>query len=204
MMKNFVKIIKLNCTPTIRVLFCMGMLICMFLFSGCHSPASKQVESGTSLDIDMFDSIVNSVFEANGFEDTGKFSYKMVTENGQRHYVVNYLFPARNDLAHWIVAISVAKSGKYINPAEYDAIQKTIQSPSNEKPGKRYMDVELINIPTGFAPRGLFSGMAFTTPDDKYDIRILLSDMLPSSVTPPSFDHDAAARMMLALYSKKS
>jgi hypothetical protein len=202
-MKNYQKPRKSNRTRIIRLVPSIGLLIFMFLSYGCNYPASTQIDADKSHGIDKFDAIINSVFEANGFLDADRFSNKLVRENGQRHYVVNYLFPTQNDINHWIVAISVAKSGEYINPAEYDAIQKTLQRPSNEKLGKRYMDVDLINIPTSFAPRGLFSGMVFTTPDDTYDIRILLSDMLSDNATPPNFDHDAAARMILELYTKK-
>ena len=203
-MKNYNNHLKLNGTTNIRLFLRMGMLICMFSIYGCNYTSSNQIDLDKSHDIVIFNSIVNSVFETNGFLDADQFSNKLVKENGQRHYVVRYLVPAQNELTHWIVVISVAKSGEYINSAEYDALQKTLQSQSNEKLGKRYMDVDLINIPSSFAPRGLFSGMVFTTPDDKYDIRILLSDLLPENATPPSFDHDAAARMILELYTKKS
>ena len=64
------------------------------------------------------------------------------------------------------------------------------------------MDVDLINTVTDFAPHGMFSGIVFTTLDSKYDIRILLSDMLPKDVVPPKFDHDAVGRLILEMYSK--
>lgn len=195
---------KLNRVVNIRAISRMGLLIFMLLFYGCDQTHLKQIDSNSAHDIEIFDAIVNSVFEANGFLDADKFSYKLVKENGQRHYVVNYLFPGQNDLNHWIVAISVAKAGEFIDPDEYEALRKTLPGTSKEKLGKRYMDVELINIPSSFAPRGLFSGTVFTTLDDQYDIRILLSDMLPENITPPRFDHDAAARMILERYTKKS
>lgn len=175
----------------------------MLLFYGCDSNSLKPNNFGQLHGIENFDEIINLVFEFNGFLDAAIFQKKLVIENVQRHYVVNYTAPNQNELTHWIIVISVAKSGEYIDSAKYDAIQKTLKGTPIEKIGKRYMDVDLINTASSFAPRGMFTGMVVTTHDDKYDIRILLSDMLEDDATPPNFDHEGIAKMILELYARK-
>jgi hypothetical protein len=110
-----------------------------------------------------------------------------------------------NDQAHWIIAISVAEAGEYINIDKYKSNEKT--HPTLLKPvyAKRFIDVDFINIPTSYAPRGLFSGMAATTLDDKFDIRIMVSNLLPDDIPPPAFDHDHIAEMTFtSYYAEKS
>lgn len=178
------------------------LLLTSFTFYACGSNTINSTETGQLKGTDRFDSIVQQVFKNAGLMDSTKFSFNLVTGDGERHYVVKYLTPAKDDLTHWIVAVSVAEAGKYIDPIEYDAILKTL--PEGNKPvlGKRYMDVDLINKATDFAPPGMFSGNAFTTNDEKYDIRILLSDMLPKDATPPKFNHDAVGSEILEMYNK--
>ena len=183
--------------PT-RVMF----LLSVFAFYACGSNAINSTETEQPGDIDRFDKIVPQVFKNVGLMNNARFSFNIVTGDGEPHYVVKYLNPASDEMSQWIVAVSVAFAGKYIDPDKYDAIQKTLQTGNSPALGKRYMDVDLINTATDFAPPGMFSGMVFTTLDGKYDIRILLSDMLPKDVVPPKFDHDAVGRLILEMYSK--
>jgi hypothetical protein len=177
-------------------------LLALFAIYSCASNATEAIEAERPSGIDIFDTIVPKAFKNAGLMDGARFSFNTVTGTGEKHYVVKYLVPANEEMAHWIVAVSVAEAGKYIDSNKYDAIQKTLPPGNNPTLGKRYMDVDLINTATDFAPQGMFSGIVFTTFDSKYDIRILLSDMLPEDTVPPKFDHNAVGRMILDLYNK--
>ena len=113
--------------------------------------------------IHRFDGIVESALESHGFKKPDRFSYKVVEEGQQRHYVVRYLWepdPAEiDDLVHWIAAISVAKAGTFIDSTRYEAIEKAYPAASRPKYAKRYLEADDINISTNYAPKGMFSGM---------------------------------------------
>lgn len=187
-----------------RLAFISSIHLMLFLIiSACASNTTNDTKTNHSEGLDRFDTIVPQALKTAGLMDSNKFSFNIVKHTDERHYVVRYLIPAKDDLKHWIVAVSVAPAGKYIDIAKYEETQKAF--PKGFKPimGKRFMDVDIMNVPTDFAPPGMFSGMAYTTPDGKYDVRILLSDLLPKDSIHPKFDWDSVGRKILELYNKE-
>lgn len=181
----------------------MAIILWPLIHSGCSIPNKKE---GTG--IHRFDAIVESVLERQGFKKPDRFIYKVVEEGQQRHYVVRYLWepdPAKiDDLAHWIAVISVAKAGTFIDSARYEAIEKAYPAASSPKFAKRYLEADDINISTNYAPRGVFSGMIVTTLDNRYDVKIMASNLLPDDIPPPTFDHDSIGKMILEKYATQS
>lgn len=189
-------------TPTLRGAAIAVAIICVFGF-GCDRKKLQKTP-----DIQTFDSIVDSTLKKYGFKDKDRFEFKMVTQAGQRHYVSKYLFDRgqqkTDDQAHWIVAISVAKAGEFIDVAQYAKNEK--EHPTASKPiyARRYVDVDFINIPTSYSPVGLFSGMSMTTIEERFDIRIMASNLLPDGVSPPEFYQNKVGRMILERYAALS
>ena len=107
--------------------------------------------------MDRFDTIVPQALNAAGLMDSNKFSFNIVKHTDERHYVVRYLTPAKDNLTHWIVAVSVAPASTCIDIAQYEETQKAFPKGFKPTMGKRFMDVDKINVATDFAPPGMFS-----------------------------------------------
>jgi hypothetical protein len=56
----------------------------------------------------------------------------------------------------------------------------------------------------GFGPGGGAFGLTFTTSDGKFDIRIIISNLLPNEVEMPDFDIIETAKRISQLYDRKS
>jgi hypothetical protein len=181
----------------------IAIIALTFQNAGCAGSKKKY-----KADIELFDSIVDQVLDTNGYKNPKQFSFQRIDEGQQRHYVVNYLMEQTqekpNAHEHWILTISVAEAGDFIDIAKYEANEKTHPTVLKPAYAKRYIDVDFINIPTSYAPSGLFSGMAATTLDEKFDIRIMVSNLLPGDVQPPEIDFDRIGKMIFDSYVLKS
>ena len=180
----------------------IALIVLLLSTAGCPKN-TDQTDQG----IEKFDAIIASILTANGLMDAQRFNFQRVEEAERRHYVTTYRFDAGiekdNHIGHWIAVITVAHAGELIDIASYRANQK--RHPTTKEPAyaKRLMDVDIINVPTSYTPRGMFSGLCMTTLDEQFDVRIMASNLLPDNVAPPAFEHDKIGKMILEAYASQ-
>lgn len=163
--------------------------------AGCAVGARSRSQACSPASLD---DIVSVVLREEGY-GSGRFHLKDVREGSKRHFLAVYAFPAQApvELAHWMLEVSTAPAGGLIDEAAYaSAADPTVQAPL----GSRYMAVDRINVRTSYAPPGLFTGIAFTTRDGRFDIQITASNLLPDRVAAPRFDANELGARMLARY----
>ncbi|MBI3188048.1 MAG: hypothetical protein HYZ31_09340 [Gammaproteobacteria bacterium] len=188
-----------HAVPELHFIVRAMSLCCLILcFAASAAPVSN---ANSATDPSRLDTVIRQVLQQHGYLDSKQYKYHLVSDKGEQHHVIR-LIAAPDEHQHWIIAISAALSGVYINPTEYDELQARAGNTGKEPMGKRFIDKDMYNIQTIYAPPGVFSGIVVTTADNRYDIRVMLSNMLPESMVPPNFDHDLVTRQILTEYEK--
>ncbi|MGD9217460.1 MAG: hypothetical protein PVJ84_21790, partial [Desulfobacteraceae bacterium] len=96
---------------------------------------------------------------------------------------------------HYICSISVASAGTFINPQQYQKEYNRLQNDHKRASPDRWQQRLLLDFPDigsraqwghiSAGPGGASFQLMFTTSDGRYDIKALISNLLPENVESP-------------------
>jgi hypothetical protein len=150
--------------------------------------------------VPIWDEIVTEAFFADAMRAGTAIDYAVETAAGTRSYVASVRFsPSAADDAVYVVAVAVTPAGGFLDPEEVERARAA--SP----PDTLVRDFPEIGLrarsePLFFGPSGAAYGVAFTTGDGKYDVKVSLAARPAGDLPDPDFDPYAAARRLEALY----
>jgi hypothetical protein len=165
-------------------------------------------QGAAGADLDVFDEIVTRAEMAAGFDRPHPFSFEVDQEDGARVYAADVAFARTARAQRYLCAVMVTAGGRLL---DVDAHQRrrarfegepghTAESLAGEFPSiGRRAQRELF----AFGPGGAAFGLTFTTTDGKFDVRVMLSNLLPRSAEVPAFDVDETARRISLLYDER-
>lgn len=182
--------------PTARWTWWAALTV-LVLVAACAAGSRSRPEGNP---LAPLDGVVGSVLRGEGY-GTGRFLLSEVREPGSEHFIATYMLggpgsPPRQE-GHWILEVSIAVAGGLIDAAAYAAAA----DPNARPPiGSRYLQVDRINVRTSYAPPGMFTGIAFSTNDGRFDVQVTTSNLLPEGVSAPEFDANVLGARILARY----
>lgn len=161
-------------------------------------------------ELKKFDKLITRELVAAGFKQTIQFSFKVSESEKTRVYESAYQFKQRSPEEHYTCSISVAPAGVLLDPHEYERRRADAGQRAANRRGE-YLSEEFPSIGKralrqvfGAGPGGAAYGLTFTTSDGKFDIRIMVSNLLPEGVKDPDFDILKTAQNISRLYEHKS
>lgn len=153
-----------------------------------------------------FDRIVDKNLLAAGFENDALLSFKIIKQANARIYEGSYQFSRKKSAEHYLLSISVAKAGQFLDVPSYQMRLATAKQQVPER-GEEYLAHEFPDIGMraqrnffGAGPGGAAHGLTFTTADGKFDVRIMVSSLLPEGIKDPNVGIDAMARKIAERY----
>jgi len=187
------------------VRLCLAVAGFVLLFAS-SPPAAELPVSKAGLAV--FDDIITRTEMARGFKRAIPFSFNVHEETNTRLYVGVYEFRRMSPKEHYVFSAVVALAGVLLDVREYERRRAEFerQPDLNEDAlraefpaiGKRAMR----NI-FGFGPGGAGYGLTFTTSDERFDVRIAVSNLLPANVEPPDFRVYETAQRVSYLYDAR-
>jgi hypothetical protein len=153
----------------------------------------------------VFDDIITRAEMARGLEREIPFSFDVHEENEARLYVGVFEFPRMRPREHYVFSAVVARAGVLLDVREYERRRAEFERQPNVSEDALRAEFPAIgkraqrNI-FGFGPGGAGYGLTFTTSDGTFDVRIAVSNLLPSSVKTPNFRVFETARRISYLY----
>lgn len=151
-----------------------------------------------------WDGIATEAYFINAMRAGTAIDYSVETAAGTRSYVASVrLPPSAADDSVYVATVSVAPVGGFLDPKEVERARAA--SP----PDSLARDFPAIGLrarsePLFFGPGGTTYGVAFTTGDGGYDVKVTLATRLSGDLPDPGFDPHAAAQRLEALYRKRS
>jgi len=161
-------------------------------------------------DLKSFDRIITRNCLAAGYRDSVPLSFGVAEQDSTRVYWSEYEFRRTDVGDHYTSSITVAKGGTLLDPqAHEERYQKTKRDSADR--GEQYLLSQFPDIGKRAhwdvlvaGPGGAAFGLTFTTSDGRYDVRIIVSNLLPAGVDEPDFDIDGTARRISALYDRSA
>lgn len=148
-----------------------------------------------------WDEIATKAYFADAMRAGTAIDYSIEKADGARRYVASVRLSASAgaDDAGYVAAVAVAPAGVFLDPKEVERARAA--SP----PDTLARDFPAIGLrarsePVFFGPGGATYGVAFTTGDGKYDVKVTLAASPIGAQSDPSFDPHAAARRLETLY----
>lgn len=161
--------------------------------SGCvHAPAARPVRVEQWVDPrDLM----------NAFEPPLRLESRFVREGEVQSLLAEYAFARRHPDEHYVVVVSVAPAGHFLDAARYEA-RRAASDLSEQQARAEFPEIGLRAQREffGFGPGGAAYGLTFTPRDGRCDVRILVSNLLPEEVPTPELDLEALARRLEARY----
>jgi hypothetical protein len=174
----------------------------------CTSPPSAAELPIHKAGLTLFDDIITRMEMARGFEREIPFSFNVHEESNARVYVGVYEFPRTRPAQHYVFSAVVAPAGVLLDVREYERRRAEFERQPNlsedalraEFPaiGKRAQRDVLT-----FGPGGAAYGLTFATSDGTFDVRIVVSNLLPATVEPPNFRVYETAHRISYLYDTR-
>lgn len=166
-------------------------------FTACSSNSPSIIHSG----FDIFDSFLNNQFVKNKLNQDYPLEFIVDTLDNKKSYSYTLKFNQINENQYYLFGVAVAKAGVLLNADELKSDKKNADSSLNEinfpRIGKR------AKRETGFfGPGGSSYGLVFTTTDGLYDVKIVVSMLLPENVDSPDIDIRHAARTISNIYDE--
>jgi hypothetical protein len=167
--------------------------------------------AGTGVtDLTFFDGIITKEVVAAGYRPSVPLTFTVHADDSTRVYVGEYEFPRTDPADHYTASITVAKAGALLDPETYAADYEDTKRNSADRSAE-YLLSQFPRIGkrahwdlSGAGPGGAYFGLTFTTSDGRYDVRIVVSNLLPASVKhDPEFDIEATARRISELYDSR-
>jgi hypothetical protein len=122
------------------------------------------------------------------------FSFEVLEEDTARVYTARVIFVPTSPRQHYQCSVIVMSGGRLL---DVDAHQESV---AGEFPpiGRRAQREYLVLGPSGAA-----FGLTFTTTDGRFDVRVMLGNLLPTGADVPDFDIDETARRISLLYDER-
>lgn len=160
-------------------------------------------------DLKSFDRIITRDLLAAGYRDSVPLSFGVVDQDSTRVYWSEYQFARADPAEHYTCAVTVAKAGQLLDRREHEERYRRFQRDYADR-GPAYLLHEFPHIDRraqrefiAFGPGGAAFGLTFTTSDGRYDVRIVVSNLLPNSIEEdPDCDVDSTAKTISELYDK--
>lgn len=175
---------------------CCALGVILAVASGCATWARPVADPDPLAPLAR---VVAAVLRDEGYA-APPFRLAETCDAGSRHFVAVYTFdgPAgtRSEAPHWLLEVSIAVVGGLIDAA---ALADATVPP---RLGSRFVEVDRINVRTTYAPPGMFTGIAFSTLDQRFDVRITRSNLLPDGVAAPPFDAYELGATILGSYRR--
>jgi len=156
----------------------------------------------------VFDDIITRAEMARGLEKEIPFSFDVYEENEARIYASAFEFPRTRPREHYVFSVIVARAGMLLDVREHEQRRAEFERQPNASEDALRAEFPAIgkraqrNI-FGFGPGGAGYGLTFTTSDGTFDVRIAVSNLLPSSVEAPHFRVFETAQRISYLYDER-
>jgi hypothetical protein len=182
-------------------------------FAGCapKPPATPVAERSNSTAINpsaraaVFDSLITRELIAEFWSPAPafKFASTIPTAPAQaiKHFTAELEFARQNEQQHYIVDVALAEAGHYL---QANTFQQRKDS-DIQRDAAAIADYPAIGARAkreflGAGPGGAAYGLTFTTTDQRFDVRITVSNLLPENITAPTFDVDGLAQRLSQSY----
>jgi hypothetical protein len=154
----------------------------------------------------VFDSFLNEKFIKSNINQNRDFDFKIDNIDNKRSYSYTLKFKQTSENQYFLFGVVVAKAGVLLNKDEYEAERKKIE---RKKSDPSVLETQFPNIgkramkETGFfGPGGSSYGLVFTTSDGLYDVKLVISLLLPDTIDSPEIDIRNAAQLISNAYDK--
>lgn len=163
----------------------------LLLSSGCIGQETKH----------PFDGIIDKQL----FKEALTFEFNREANDGSRSYSYNFEFDKTSEAQHYLFLVTVVNAGDLLDLEEYTTIRLSLAN----KPDVLARDFPDIGKrarrdPPSFGPGGSTFGLTFTTSDERYDVRLVVSNLLPKGVVDPNIDIEKIGRMISDRYDNKT
>jgi hypothetical protein len=156
----------------------------------------------------VFDDIITRTEMARGFEKEIPFSFTVHEEDSVRVYGGDYEFPRTRPEQHYVFSAVVASAGELLDVREYERRRAELERQPNVSEDSLRAEFPPIGKRAqrnvfSFGPGGASYGLTFTTTGGTFDVRIVVSNLLPANVEPPNFRVYETARRISDLYDAR-
>src|SRR5262245_3688227 len=174
----------------------------------CSLPASAAELPIHKAGLAVFDDIITRTEMARGFERGIPFSFTVHEENGVRVYGGVYEFRHTRPEQHYVLSAVVASAGVLVDVREYERRRAELERQPNLSEDSLRTEFPPIGKRAqrnvfSFGPGGASYGLTFTTSDGTFDLRIVVSNLLPENVDPPNFRVYETAHRISYLYDAR-
>lgn len=162
--------------------------------------------------LEIFNRIITSKIAIGKDATQYPFSLNTSTTKGTRDYVFELQFEKSDPYHHYICSISVASAGTFINPQQYQKQYNQLENEHKRAYPDRWQQQLLLDFPKigaraqwghmSAGPGGASFQLMFTTSDGKYDIKTLISTLLPENVESPDLELEQIAKAVSNRYNK--
>ncbi len=159
-------------------------------------------------DLRSFDKIVTRELVTSAFQRRIPISFEVLQHDSTRIYRSDYQFRRADSADHYTCFITVAAAGTLLDSRNYQHLYSETERNYADR-GKEYLLRQFPRIGKraqrnvfAFGPGGAAFGLTFTTSDTTFDVRIMVSNLLPAGIEDPGFDVDGAARRISELYDR--
>jgi len=152
--------------------------------------------------LSIWDEIVTEAYFADAMRAGTAIDYTVETAEGARSYVASVRLSSSAGAVNnaiYVAAVSIAPAGGFLDPEEVERARAA--SP----PDALARDFPAIGLrarsePLFVGPGGAIYGVAYTTGDGRYDVKVTLATRLTGDLPDPGFDPHAAAQRLETLY----
>jgi hypothetical protein len=162
--------------------------------------------------LEIFDCIITSKIVIGKDVTKYPFSLSTSTAQGTRDYIFKLQFKKTDPYHHYICSISVASAGTFINPQQYQKEYNQLENEHKQASPDRWQQQLLLDFPNigaraqwghgSAGPGGASFQLMFTTSDGRYDIKTLISNLLPENVESPDLELEQIAKAISDHYNK--
>ena len=174
---------------------------------------SPSVFCGEKRSLWLFDKVVTKEVAMGKGADGFNFSSGAAERHNVKNYIFEYQFEKAVPYHHYICSISVAEAGTFIDPKVYEKEYGRLKSEYMKSSPGRWWQQLLIDFPKvgkrarwghiTAGPGGTTFGLLFTTSDGMYDVKILISNLLPDTIEGPDLDIEQIAVGISDRYNKR-
>lgn len=152
----------------------------------------------------LWDEIVTEAYFAAAMRAGTAIDYTIETAEGTRSYVASVRLASSEAAGDrvYVATVSVAPAGGFLDPKEVER-ERAASPPDTLERDFPAIGLRARSEPVFFGPGGATYGVAFTTGDGRYDVKVALATGLAGDRPDPGFDPHAAALRLEALYRQR-
>jgi hypothetical protein len=182
-------------------------------FAGCApksptestSDLSPSTANTPSAPAGVFDSLITRELIAAFWTPAPAFKFESTTPTapGQaiKHFTAELEFERQHEQQHYLVDVAIGEAGHYLQATTFQQRKDS----DIQRDAAAIADYPTIGARAkreflGAGPGGAAYGLTFTTTDERFDVRITVSNLLPDAITVPTFDIDGFAQRLSHSY----